>query len=193
MHSEFATYFQLGIQHIADIRAYDHILFVIALCVIYRLEDWRKLLILITAFTLGHSLTLGLSALDILVFPSNVIEFLIPVTILITALLNLFANKKSNQMSLVNYLLPLFFGFIHGSGFSNYFKSLIGQEESVVKPLFAFNLGIEVGQLIIVSIFILITYLVVRWIKIPHSMWSKIISIIIAVLALYLMWETKFW
>ena len=180
MQSEFTTYFQLGIQHIADIRAYDHILFVIALCVIYKLEDWRKLLILITAFTLGHSLTLGLSALNILVFPSNLIEFLIPVTILITTLLNLFTGKESNRMSLAKYLLPLFFGFIHGSGFSNYFKSLIGQEESVLQPLFAFNLGIEVGQLIIVSIFIGITYLVVKWIKIPHPNWSKIISFVIA-------------
>lgn len=193
MQSEFATYFQLGIQHIADITAYDHILFVIALCVIYRLEDWRKLLILITAFTLGHSLTLGLSALGILVFPSNVIEFLIPVTILITAVLNLIRNKEAKKMNMVHYLLPLFFGFIHGSGFSNYFKSLIGQEDSVVKPLFAFNVGIEIGQLLIVSIFMAITYLVVRWVKIPHPTWSKIISSIIAALALYLMWETKFW
>ncbi len=193
MQSEFFTYFQLGIQHIADITAYDHILFVIALCVIYRLEDWRKLLILITAFTLGHSLTLGLSALGILVFPSNVIEFLIPVTILITAVLNLIRNKEAKKMNMVHYLLPLFFGFIHGSGFSNYFKSLIGQEESVVKPLFAFNVGIEIGQLLIVSIFMAITYLVVRWIKIPHPTWSKILSFIIAALALYLMWETKFW
>ncbi len=157
MQSEFATYFQLGIQHIADIKAYDHILFVIALCVIYKLEDWRKLLILITAFTLGHSLTLGLSALNILVFPSDVIEFLIPVTIFITAVLNLTRKNDANKMNAVNYFLPLFFGFIHGSGFSNYFRSLIGKEDSVVKPLFAFNLGIEVGQLIIESLFLAIT------------------------------------
>ena len=193
MQSEFATYFQLGIQHTADIKAYDHILFVIALCVIYKLEDWRKLLILITAFTLGHSLTLGLSALDILVFPSDVIEFLIPVTIFITAVLNLTRKNQAKKMNAFNYLLPLFFGFIHGSGFSNYFKSLIGQEESVVKPLFAFNVGIEVGQLIIVSLFMAITYFVVRWIKVSHPIWSKIISFFISILALYLMWETKFW
>lgn len=193
MQSEFATYFQLGIQHIADIKAYDHILFVIALCVIYKLEDWRKLLILITAFTLGHSLTLGLSALNILVFPSDVIEFLIPVTIFITAVLNLTRKNDANKMNTVNYFLPLFFGFIHGSGFSNYFRSLIGKEDSVVKPLFAFNLGIEVGQLIIESLFLAITLLVVKLIKIPHPIWSKIISFFISILALYLMWETKFW
>ncbi|MBP6795382.1 MAG: HupE/UreJ family protein [Saprospiraceae bacterium] len=193
MQSEFATYFQLGIQHIADIKAYDHILFVIALCVIYKLEDWRKLLILITAFTLGHSLTLGLSALNILVFPSDVIEFLIPVTIFITAVLNLTRKNDANKMNAVNYFLPLFFGFIHGSGFSNYFRSLIGKEDSVVKPLFAFNLGIEVGQLIIESLFLAITLLVVKLIKIPHPIWSKIISFLIMILALYLMWETKFW
>lgn len=193
MQSEFATYFQLGIQHIADIKAYDHILFVIALCVIYKLEDWRKLLILITAFTLGHSLTLGLSALNILVFPSDVIEFLIPVTIFITAVLNLTRKNDANKMNTVNYFLPLFFGFIHGSGFSNYFRSLIGKEDSVVKPLFAFNLGIEVGQLIIESLFLAITLLVVKLIKIPHPIWSKIISFLIMILALYLMWETKFW
>lgn len=193
MHSEFYTYFLLGIQHIDDIKAYDHILFVVALCAAFKIEDWKKLLILITAFTIGHSLTLALSALDILVFPSDVIEFLIPVTILITALLNIFSNKENQQMTWWKYSLPLFFGFIHGSGFSNYFKSLLGKEESVVKPLFAFNLGIEVGQIFIVSIFVILSFLILKMGKISHTLWSKIVSGIIAFLAIYLMWETKFW
>ncbi|MEP7266501.1 MAG: HupE/UreJ family protein [Saprospiraceae bacterium] len=193
MHSEFYTYLRLGWQHIADYRAYDHILFVIALCAMYLPSEWRRLLILVTAFTIGHSLTLALSALNILVLPSKVIEFLIPVTILITALLNYQSSKNSSQIPIYKYFLPLIFGFIHGMGFSNYFKSLLGKEESVVKPLFAFNIGIEIGQLLIVFLFMAITYLFVNFFKIKHSKWSKLISGIIVLLALYLMWETKFW
>lgn len=193
MHSEFYTYFQLGIQHIADFSAYDHILFIVALCAIYRPEDWRRLLILVTAFTIGHSLTLALAALNILVFPQNIIEFLIPVTILITALLNFKYKVASGSMPLWKYALPLFFGFIHGMGFSNYFKSLLGKEESVVKPLFAFNLGIEAGQLGIVLSLMILTYGMTRFLKVSSMWWSGILSSIAAILAIYLMWETKFW
>lgn len=193
MNSEFNVYFQLGIQHISDLSAYDHILFIVALCAIYSPEDWRRLLILITAFTLGHSLTLALAALNILAFPQATVEFLIPVTILITALLNLKFTIDSTSMPVGKYLLPLIFGFIHGMGFSNYFKSLLGKEESIVKPLFAFNLGIEVGQLLIVLILMIIAWVVLRFLKISLSIWSRFLSVAVGLLAIYLMWETKFW
>lgn len=193
MQSEFATYFQLGIQHIADIKAYDHILFIIALCAIYRPESWRRILILITAFTIGHSLTLALSALDIIHFPQQIIEFLIPVTILITALLNFKADLNAVRLPFWKYVQPLVFGFIHGMGFSNYFKSLMGKEESVVKPLFAFNLGIEVGQLGIITCLFLAAYFVIKLLKLEHKIWAYGLSVAAAIMAIYLMYETKFW
>lgn len=195
MNSEFYTYFQLGLQHIADLNAYDHILFIVALCAVYRPSDWKKVLILVTAFTIGHSLTLALAALDLIRFRQELIEFLIPVTILITAVLNLLpgVEKTRLHMPLWKYLLPLLFGFIHGMGFSNYFKSLLGKEESVVKPLFAFNLGIEAGQIGIVIAQMLITFLVFSLLKIKQPAWTKLVSGIAALMALFLMWETKFW
>lgn len=195
MNSEFYTYFQLGLQHIADLNAYDHILFIVALCAVYRPSDWKKVLILVTAFTIGHSLTLALAALDLIRFRQELIEFLIPVTILITAVLNLLpgVEKTRQHMPFWKYLLPLLFGFIHGMGFSNYFKSLLGKEESVVKPLFAFNLGIEAGQIGIVIAQMLITFLVFSLLKIKQPAWTKLVSGIAALMALFLMWETKFW
>lgn len=193
MHSEFSIYFQLGIQHIADIKAYDHILFIIALCAIYRPEAWRRILILITAFTIGHSLTLALSALNIIHFPQQVIEFLIPVTILITALLNFKANLNAVRLPVWKYFQPLVFGFIHGMGFSNYFRSLMGKEDSIIKPLFAFNLGIEVGQLGIITILFAIAFTVIQLFKIPHKIWAYGLSGVAAIMAIYLMYETKFW
>ncbi|HNR08937.1 MAG TPA: HupE/UreJ family protein [Saprospiraceae bacterium] len=195
MNSEFYTYFQLGLQHIADLNAYDHILFIVALCAIYRPEDWKKVLILVTAFTIGHSLTLAMAALDLIRFRQELIEFLIPVTILFTAALNLLpgAEKSRQHMPLWKYLLPLVFGFIHGMGFSNYFKSLLGKEESVVKPLFAFNLGIEAGQIGIVVALMILSFLVMGLARIKQPVWTRLVSGIAAVMALFLMWETKFW
>jgi hypothetical protein len=194
MKSEFSTYLELGLRHIADVQAYDHILFVIAMCIGYELRYWKPLLILVTAFTLGHSLTLALSALDIIRFPSAVVEFLIPVTILITAAVQFFRDSaKPPVFTLRDYLLPFCFGFIHGMGFSNYFKSLLGQEESILFPLFSFNIGIEIGQLLIVGLFMVITWIGISKIGLPKGIWRKSISGIILCFALYLMWETKFW
>lgn len=149
-------------EHIADWNGYDHMLFLLVLCGVFQLKEWRQLLILITAFTVGHSITLALSALDILVFPSAVIEFLIPVTILATAIGNLFRlNAKQANMKL-NYILALCFGCIHGLGFSYLLKSLLGKEESITYPLFAFNIGLEAGQIIIVGVILLLSWLAQR-------------------------------
>jgi len=194
MNSEFYTYYQLGIQHIADLAAYDHILFIVALCAIYRPVDWKRILILVTAFTVGHSLTLALSALDIIRFRQDLIEFLIPVTILITALINLIPSwDPGHRMPWWKYILPLLFGFIHGMGFSNYFKSLLGEEESVIKPLFAFNLGIETGQIGIVMVLMAVSYLFINYLHLKQIWWTRMVSGLAAVMAIYLMWETKFW
>lgn len=176
--STFQMYFTLGIDHIADLKAYDHILFILTLCAVYQLRQWRKLLILITAFTIGHSVTLGLATLKFINVPTNLIEFLIPVTILITALTNIL--QKSGKISLkahyFKYFLALFFGLIHGLGFSNYLKSLLGKESSIIGPLFSFNLGIEIGQFLIVAIIIFFTWILVDLLGVKRREWNLVLS-----------------
>jgi len=145
-------YLKLGIEHIADFQSYDHILFVISLCVVYPIKHWRKILILITAFTIGHSLTLALATLNLIRVETGIIEFLIPSTIFLSAFANLFQKSENfiSNLHKFKYLAGLFFGLIHGLGFSNYLKSLLGKESNLIGPLFAFNIGIEIGQLMII-------------------------------------------
>lgn len=182
----FGSYLELGFDHILDLMGFDHIVFLIALCAAYASTEWKKILILVTAFTIGHSITLALSALDILTIKASLIELLIPVTILITALLNLFIRRSEGKFLGINYSLPLFFGFIHGMGFSNYFKALLGREAEIILPLFAFNLGVELGQICIVAVILFLNYLLVGISKVPQWWWNVIISIFAAILAVYM-------
>ncbi|WP_255071150.1 HupE/UreJ family protein [Lacihabitans sp. LS3-19] len=166
----FFTYFLLGYQHITDLAGYDHILFIIALCAIYQISDWRSVLAVITFFTVGHSITLALSVLKILNIDSNLIEFLIPVTILFTCVSNLFYKIPESFLDktpkpYLRYFFTLFFGLIHGLGFSNYLKSLLGQSTNIVGELFSFNIGIEIGQIVIVSLFLMLSYIIVEFFK----------------------------
>lgn len=128
---EFQLYFVLGKDHILDYaNGYDHILFVVALCAIYLARDWKKILVLVTAFTIGHSVTLALATLNVISIDSKLVEFLIPLTIFITAFGNLFRREESYSVKPIqtNYLLALCFGLIHGMGFSNYLKAILGKE-----------------------------------------------------------------
>lgn len=194
--SEFGLYFALGKDHILDYaNGYDHILFVVALCAVYIARDWRKVLILVTAFTIGHSITLALATLKIVSFRAELIEFLIPLTILITALSNLFRSEDGINRKTVqsNYILALGFGLIHGLGFSNYLQALLGKNESIVLQLFAFNLGLELGQIIIVGIFMGISFILVDLIALKRRDWKMVISSAIAGMALLLINEKIFW
>jgi hypothetical protein len=193
--SEFELYFQLGKEHILDYRnGYDHILFVVALCAIYLIRDWKKLLILITAFTIGHSVTLALATLQIIPVNAELIEFLIPLTIFITAASNIFRSTEvSLRTTYVNYGYALFFGLIHGMGFSNYLQTILGKSRSIVSPLFAFNVGLEVGQIIIVSIFLAISFILVDLFTLDRRDWKLVISSVIAGMALVLMNHTYPW
>ncbi|MCW5912697.1 MAG: HupE/UreJ family protein [Cyclobacteriaceae bacterium] len=193
--SEFALYFGLGKDHILDTNGYDHILFVIALCAVYVLHDWKKVLILVTAFTIGHSVTLALATMRVLVFPGEVIEFLIPLTIFITAAANIVKRDEMNSKATIqiNYLFALFFGLIHGLGFSNFLRELLGQSRNIVTPLLAFNLGLELGQLIIVAIFLVAGFVLVQLIGIARRDWRMVISSAIAGIALVLMKDRIFW
>lgn len=193
--SQFVLYFQLGIRHILDINGLDHVLFIIALCSIYILKDWKKVLILVTAFTIGHSVTLALSTLDIVLVRTEIIEFLITVTIFVTAFFNLFKKQFVFQPKRfqTNYIFALLFGLIHGFGFSNYLKSILGLNTGVVMELFAFNLGIELGQIVVVIIFLSMSYILINIFSVPRRDLNLVVSAGIAAIAITLMMETKFW
>lgn len=172
--STFQLYLKLGFEHIINLNGYDHIVFVLALCAAYQWTEVKRLLILITAFTIGHSVTLALSTLNYILISPALIEFLIPVTILITALSNL--RKRNGSRQLLLYVIVLFFGLIHGLGFSNYLKELLGTEVSIVGPLLAFNLGLEIGQLLILTCYFIVLTLLVHLIRFEHLSWRIFVS-----------------
>jgi hypothetical protein len=179
--SEFLTFIDLGFHHIADPKAFDHLLFIITLCAVYRWDEWRKILILITAFTIGHSLTLVLSGFNILKVPAALVELLIPVTILLTSIYNISARRQTGEAVFsrsvsLNYAMALFFGLIHGMGFANFFRALMGEEGSIITPLFSFNVGIELGQIMIVSVFFALYYAINRLINFQHRDWNLYVS-----------------
>jgi hypothetical protein len=187
--SEFRAYLTLGFEHITALNGYDHILFVVALCAIYNFRELKKVLILVTAFTIGHSVTLALATLDVITFPKNVVELLIPITIFVTAISNYFQNPKGelgNYANNTRYLLAVGFGLIHGMGFSTYLRSLLGGVEAIIMPLLAFNIGLEIGQLIIVSAALFVGFLFVEIFKIKRFTWNHLISGMVAGMALSL-------
>lgn len=194
--SEFSLYFGLGKDHILDYaNGYDHILFVIALSALYVSRDWRKIVILVTAFTIGHSLTLALSTLRIVNVSSELVEFLIPLTIFITAVSNLFRNENNIGMKpmQMNYFYALFFGLIHGLGFSNYLRSILGRDRSIITQLFAFNVGLEFGQLVIVLLFMSVCFILVDLFGLNRRDWKMVISSAVAGIALILMKDAAYW
>lgn len=194
--SEFRLYFDLGRDHILDYaNGYDHILFVVALCALYISRDWKKILILVTAFTVGHSITLALSTLNIVSVKAELIEFLIPLTIFITAVSNLFKNERniSEGPMQMNYIFATFFGLIHGLGFSNYLKSLLGKDEGIITQLLAFNLGLELGQIIIVVLFMSASFVLVDLFGLNRRDWKMVISSAIAGISLILMKDNQYW
>ena len=192
--SEFKLYYSLGFDHILDVNGYDHILFVVVLCALYQSTDWKKVLILVTAFTIGHSITLALATLRIIKINADLIEFLIPLTILITALSNLFTKEHRIAEGKIwrNYLYAGFFGLIHGLGFSNYLRALLGGDTTIILQLFAFNVGLEVGQIIIVGLFMVMSVIFVSLGGISRRDWKMIISSAVGGIALMLMLDTQY-
>lgn len=187
--SDFRFYFGMGWEHIMNWDALDHLLFIIALATIYLLKDWKQVLILVTAFTIGHSLTLVLSVLDIIRFSTRWVEFLIPCTILITAISNLFQKKFTPKSIRINYLLALFFGLIHGMGYANYIRFMLAKDQSLGWGLFGFNVGLEVGQIIVVSIVLLLGWAIVTLFKINRRDWVLFLSAGVFSLALKMAFE----
>ena len=178
---DFNLYFRLGTEHILTWEALDHILFVTALCLRYLLKDWKKVIVLVTAFTIGHSITLALSALGLVHFSTKWIEFLIPITIVATAVNNLLQKMQRveypSRLPLI-YFFALFFGLIHGLAYASTFLSLEGKE-GLVGHLLAFNLGIEAAQLLVVAIVLAISFIFVQMLKLKRFWWVRIASVLI--------------
>lgn len=171
------TFFLNGWEHIVDINAYDHLLFVMTLCAAFRLAQWRQVLVIITAFTIGHSGTLILSAFDVIPANAKLIDTLIPFTIIITAIANVVNYEKEGRFSdtKIKYGIALIFGLIHGLAFASNFKFMLF-EDSIIMPLFLFNLGIEVGQLFIVFLFTMLLLFYTKAIKGEHYKWNLFVS-----------------
>ena len=183
----FKLFLEEGFNHILDPQAYDHIMFVIAICVIYKWTDWKKVIILVTAFTVGHSLTLALASLDVVKVNSQLIETLIPITIIISAAFNLIKGFREGQdTGTIQYTLAAGFGLIHGLGFSNYLKSILAGEDSIIGPLLAFNIGVELGQLVIVLLTMLLGFLI-GLIKVKHEWFAKTILVFIILFSIKLL------
>ncbi|MDG1105774.1 MAG: HupE/UreJ family protein [Cyclobacteriaceae bacterium] len=195
--SEFRLYLDLGVFHILDFAGYDHMLFVMAIATIYLINDWRKVLVLVTAFTIGHSITLALATLELIKYDLELIEFLIPLTISITALANLFTRDRrrfevTQRKGYINYFFAGFFGTIHGLGFSSYLKVLLGAEQNIIKPLFAFNIGLEIGQMVIMILFLMLSTVFVDFFGVDRRDWKLIISSIILGISVTLILGTDY-
>lgn len=173
---DFGFYFGLGWEHIISGNALDHQLFIAALAAIYLLKDWKQVLVLVTAFTIGHSLTLALSVLDIVRFSPVWVEFLIPVTIVITAFSNLFQKKFTARTIRINYFLALFFGLVHGMGFANAVRFMLAKDQNLAWSLFGFNLGLEAGQIVVVLLLLLVTHAIVTLLDVARREWVIFLS-----------------
>ena len=193
--SDFRIFLELGWDHILQADGLDHKLFIIALASVYVVSDWKKVLILITAFTIGHSVTLAMATLGLIPFNDELIEFLIPVTIFLTALSNLFLKQHRVALRRIhtNYILALVFGLIHGLGFSNYLRAILGKDKEIVSQLLAFNLGLEIGQIIIVAVFLAITFIFVDIFGVSRRDWRLVISSAVGGIAFYLFTHTPYW
>ena len=192
--NDFRLYTEMGLFHVLDVKAYDHILFLIVLAVVFGFVDWKKVFWLVTLFTIGHSISLTLAAFEIIQIKVEIIEFLIPVTIFITGVTNIFNAKKiSKTKDSVNLFFALFFGLIHGLGFSNYFRAMIGKEDDKLVPLAEFALGIEAAQVIIVLLIVSLGYILQNVAKVAKRDWILVTSSIVVGFSIQMMLDRVFW
>ena len=180
---DFLFYLKLGWEHIISWDALDHQLFILVLVAVYFYKDWRKILILITAFTIGHSATLALSVLDIVRLSSNLVEILIPVTIMLTAFDNILFRENQKKLMKINYVLALIFGLIHGMGFANTARMTMAAEQNIALPLLGFNVGLELGQITVVLVVMALLYLLSKFLKFDQKYWIIGISVVAIILS----------
>ena len=190
MLDEFYIFLQLGFEHITDFKGIDHMLFLAALCAVYQWTDWKRVLWLVTAFTIGHSVTLALTALGILSPPAEIVEFLIALTIFITSVYNITQRNKRKLNHTVGYVFFFGFGLIHGLGFAGYLRNLLGSDGSdLIWPLFSFNIGLELGQIIIVILILVLSLVMTRLFRLKPYEWILILSGSTAGISLTMMLE----
>jgi hypothetical protein len=194
--SDFWIYFEVGMRHVLNLFSYDHVLFLIALSVPYVFKDWKKILLLVSLFTVGHTIALILSVYGIVVVKVNLIEFLIPITILITAFFHLFTagkTAKNENISVIGFI-TLFFGIIHGLGFATYFKSIVGgNSDSKLLPLLEFATGIEAAQIIVVLVTLIVAYCVQTLFRFSKRDWTLVMSSFVIGVVLPMIIESKIW
>lgn len=185
---------QYGMNHVLDINAYDHVLFLLVLTVPYMFKDWKRVLLLVTMFTLGHTISLVLAVYGVISVNANLVEFLIPITIMIVALYNIFtAGKKSpNEKIGVLFFSTLFFGLIHGLGFAGEFKMFVGRTDNKLLPLIEFALGIELAQLIIVFVVLFLGFLCQTIFRFSRRDWMMVLSAIVVGLVIPMLINSKF-
>ncbi len=186
---DFLMFLRLGWEHIISMDALDHQLFVLVLVAVYSFSDLKKILILVTAFTIGHSITLELSVTDLLRIPSDWVEFLIPLTIALTALDNILMRNKQNQLMKLNYYLALLFGLIHGMGFANTARMMLAKEQSLFTPLLGFNIGLELGQIFVVVIILIVLFVLLTIFRVNKKDWIMFVSSGVFALALQMCLE----
>ncbi|WP_338813778.1 HupE/UreJ family protein [Bernardetia sp. Wsw4-3y2] len=203
--NEFFTFMGMGIEHILQFpEGYDHLLFILALSAIYTFSEWRKVFLLVTAFTVGHSVTLLLTVSDISPIPSSVIEWLIPLTIIIVCVLNFFTKTKdkpknidsdildlsNNEQKIMSstmvgrYSIALLFGLIHGLGFANYLRQML--PDSLFSPLLGFNIGLEIAQIFVVMIGLVVGFVMMKYLDFTKNRWKVVLSAIVLIFALHL-------
>ncbi|MEX0315800.1 MAG: HupE/UreJ family protein [Allomuricauda sp.] len=189
---EFWFYIKLGLDHVLDFGAYDHILFLSALAIPFTFVNWKRVVILATIFTIAHCTSLALSAFEVLTIDVGLIEFLIPVTILLTALFNFVYVKKEIQSvgMTLHVVATTFFGLIHGFGFSNYFKLMMAEEDDKIVPLLGFATGIELSQVAIILVILAIAFLVQDVLKIKRTIFIAIASILVIAITIPLLIAT---
>ena len=191
---DFKLFIELAFKHVLDWEAYDHILFFIVLAVVYNFNDWKKALWLITLFTIGHTTTLGLATYEIVNIPKNIIEFFIPLTIFITAVVNIFTlNRKNFHQSNVNLFFAFFFGLIHGLGLSGFLKMTIEDSEGKLLPLLEFALGVELAQIVIVILILIAGYVALNLFRVKRRDWVLVLSSIVIGIVIPMLIERKFW
>lgn len=182
----FIFYFKIGWTHILSWDATDHLYFIAALAIIYAFKDWRKVLVLVTAFTIGHAITLYLSALDVFRFSTEWVEFAIPCTIVITAASNLVMKPSLKSKGIAQYVFALGFGLIHGMGYANYIRMMLARDQHLVWSLFSFNVGLEMGQLLVVLIVLSLQWLLTKYNVVNHRRLTLLVSVYVMVVSIML-------
>ncbi|MBL0144738.1 MAG: HupE/UreJ family protein [Chitinophagaceae bacterium] len=181
---DFIFYLKEGWEHIISFNALDHLLFILALSAIYLVKNWRQVLVLVTAFTIGHSLTLALSVYNVIKINDSWVEFLIPCTILATAVFNVLLKNYTAKSLRLNYFLALFFGLIHGLGYANTIRFMLAKDQTIGWSLFSFNVGLELGQIVVVAVILILSYIIVDTLKFHRKWWIWVLSTVAFCIAL---------